>query len=170
MRRFFGSMIVLGWLLSGNAAVLDTRSERRTGADDLGRVPSADEVVREFSGRASTQTLAFSVQGDWELRWHSEGNELFPYLSHFRADLYDAQTHEFIGMVAKESGSSWGRKRVGDGGRFYLKIRARNVNWSIKVIDAEEPWAQLGLAPNDAEVSKFSIITNSDQIEPAALP
>ena len=170
MRRVIGSMIVLGWLTAGNAAVPDAQSERRTGADGFGRDPLADEVVREFSGRASTQTLAFSVQGDWELRWHTEGNEQFPYLSHFRADLYDAKTHEFIGMVAQESGSSSGRERVGDGGRFYLKVRARNVNWSIEVVDVEEPWAQVGLVPKDAEISTLSLITNSDQIETAALP
>lgn len=161
MRNYLGLLIFIGWTAFGSAEARSPGAEHTIRATVEGGV-SGGELVREFNGRGNTQTLAFSVQGNWEIRWRIEGNEKFPALSHFQADLYDAATHRYLGVVAQHTGSGMGREHVGDGGRFFFKIRARNVDWSLEVVDVDEPWERLGLAPGDAEVMKFGILTGKD--------
>lgn len=105
---------------------------------------SAERIVEEFQGYGPEQNLLFSVNGRWEIRWQSEGNRDFPSLSRFSAHLYDAASGEFLGVVAQQSGSGWGRRYIEEGGRYRINVLGRNVHWRIRIVDVAEPWTTLG--------------------------
>ena len=102
-----------------------------------------EKTVASFSGFGNDYNLSFSVRGAWELRWRVEGDKNFPTFSQFNVHLHDSATSRFLGIAAQKTGSGRGVRYIGDGGRFYLHVLARNVRWHIDIVDVEEPWANI---------------------------
>lgn len=102
---------------------------------------SAKDLVREFSGSASTVTPKFTVESPWILDWH-----LFADYKNFVAldvQLLDADTGLVIGRVLHTKRNGNGVKLFSEGGSYRLRISATFARWGIKIEQLTDEEAEL---------------------------
>lgn len=90
----------------------------------------AGELVREFSGDRSTQTVEFEVEGPWLIDWRV--NSDFPSTMGVSVTLVNA-SGAYEGLVIKTKAPGNGVRLVEEGGRFSFKVDATVSYWTLRV-------------------------------------
>ncbi|MEE8496754.1 MAG: hypothetical protein V3S21_09800 [Xanthomonadales bacterium] len=89
------------------------------------------ELVREFTGSRSTETVEFEVRAPWLLDWWVNGE--YPQMLTLEVSLIDARTGQHAGYILKIKRRGNGVRLFDQGGRYRLKIDAVMSNWILKV-------------------------------------
>ena len=89
------------------------------------------ELVREFNGTRSTETLEFEVNGPWVLDWRL-GTD-FPGQMGVDITLIRAGTGAYEGSVLKTKWPGNGVRLFESSGKFQFKIVSHLANWTLKV-------------------------------------
>ena len=100
----------------------------------------AGELVRQFSGDRSTQTVEFEVEAPWLIDWRV--NSEFPSSMGISVVLLNANG-AYEGLVVKTKSPGNGVRLVEEGGRYSLKVDATVTNWTIKVEQLTRDEAEL---------------------------
>jgi len=90
----------------------------------------AGELVRQFSGDRSTQTVEFEVESPWLIDWRV--NSEFPNSMGVAVTLVNA-SGAYEGLVIKTKAPGNGVRLVQQGGRYSFKVDASVANWILKV-------------------------------------
>jgi hypothetical protein len=100
-------------------------------------VAQAGELVREFSGDRSTQTVEFEVEGPWLVDWRV--NSDFPDTMGVAVTLVNV-SGAFEGRVFKTKRPDNGVRLMQESGRFYFNVDSTVSTWRLKVeqLTAEE--------------------------------
>ena len=101
----------------------------------------AEQLIREFKGGRSTNTLEFDVRAPWIMDWRVTGD-----LSEEVAvdvALINANTGAFEGTALKTKAAGNGVRLFDQSGRFYFRVDALFMNWTLKVIQLTEEEAKL---------------------------
>jgi hypothetical protein len=100
----------------------------------------AEELVTEFKGSRSTSTLEFEVKAPWIMDWRlsGDGNQV----SAVDVSLFDAGTGVHEGMVLRRKMPGNGVRMFDQSGRFYFRIDATLMEWTLKVIQLTEEEAR----------------------------
>ncbi|NNE05199.1 MAG: hypothetical protein HKN15_05685 [Xanthomonadales bacterium] len=91
----------------------------------------AGELVREFNGSRSTDTVEFEVRAPWILDWRMVTD--YPGQMAVDISLVDARTGAFEGSVLKTKWSGNGVRLFHNSGRFQFKVISNLANWTLKV-------------------------------------
>ena len=95
------------------------------------QVVAAEELVREYNGTRSTETLEFEVQGPWLLDWFIATD--YPGQMGVDISLVEVGTGAFQGSVLKTKWPGDGVRLFQEGGKFRFKIIAHLTRWNLKV-------------------------------------
>lgn len=100
----------------------------------------AEELIKEFKGSRSTNTLEFEVRDPWILDWRISGdaNEM----TAVDVALFNAATGAHEGTVLKRKMPSNGVILFNQSGRFYFRVDATLMNWTLKVIQLTKEEAE----------------------------
>lgn len=90
----------------------------------------AGELVRQFSGDRSTQTVEFEVAAPWLIDWRV--NSDFPSSMGVAVILVNANG-AYEGRVLKTKAPGNGVRLMETGGRYSFKVDATLANWTLKV-------------------------------------
>ena len=99
------------------------------------------ELVREFTGSRSTETIDFIVRSPWLLDWWVNGD--YPQMLGLEVSLIDAKTGQHAGYIIKTKYQGTGVRLFEQGGRYRLKIDATLANWRLKVEQLTRKEAEL---------------------------
>ena len=101
----------------------------------------AEELIREFSGTASTITSEFEVTGPWLLDWRVNSD----YSQFMAVDiiLLDGKTGFQIGKVKHKKEPDNGVRLFESGGRYKLRIDSSHTRWQVKIIEISRSEAEL---------------------------
>ena len=91
----------------------------------------AKEVVREFRGSRTTDTLEFEVRSPWLLDWRMATE--YPGQMGVEITLIQAGTGAFQGSVLKTKWPGNGVRLFQEGGKFQFKVVSHLADWSLKV-------------------------------------
>ncbi|MBT8063223.1 MAG: hypothetical protein KJO85_11110 [Gammaproteobacteria bacterium] len=91
----------------------------------------AGELVREFNGSRSTDTVEFEVRAPWILDWRMVTD--YPGQMAVDISLVDARTGAFEGSVLKTKWPGNGVRLFHNSGRFQFKVISNLANWTLKV-------------------------------------
>lgn len=100
----------------------------------------AGELVREFSGDRSTQTVEFEVEGPWLIDWRV--NSDFPSTMGISVTLVNA-SGAYEGLVLKTKAPGNGVRLVEEGGRYSFKVDATVSYWTLRVEQLTREEAEL---------------------------
>jgi hypothetical protein len=109
------------------------------------RIPALLLVIIVLPGMAGAQQLqgsdsgrppAFSVDGPWLLDWRTKSE--FPLLSSIEIRLYDADSGDYVGMIAELKGTGSGLKFFEYPGTYQLVIVGTFVDWNITIEEISE--------------------------------
>ena len=98
------------------------------------------ELVREFSGDRSTQTVEFEVEGPWLIDWRV--NSDFPSTMGISVTLVNA-SGAYEGLVVKTKAPGNGVRLVEEGGRYSFKVDATVSYWTLRVEQLTRAEAEL---------------------------
>ena len=101
----------------------------------------AEQLVREFTGSRSMETLEFEVKSPWLIDWLV--NSEFPNDMGISISLLNVGTESYAGRIVKTKRPDNGLRLMNEGGRFRFKVDAAVSNWRIKVIQLTEEEAEL---------------------------
>jgi len=101
----------------------------------------AEELVRQFSGERSTNTVEFDVEAPWIVDWRVSG-EISRDVA-VDVVLFNAKTGAYEGRVLHTKSPGNGVRMFEESGRYYFRIDATLMNWSLKVIQLTEDEAKL---------------------------
>lgn len=93
---------------------------------------SAEQLLREFSGSRSTETVEFEVKAPWLVDWRV--NSDYPSSMGIAVTLAYGGTDAFAGKVFKTKSPGNGLRLIEEGGRFRFKVDATITDWTLKVI------------------------------------
>jgi hypothetical protein len=88
------------------------------------------ELVRQFSGDRSKETVDFEVEAPWLIDWRV--NSDFPNSMGISVVLRNANG-AYEGLVVKTKAPGNGVRLMQEGGRYSFKVDATVANWTIKV-------------------------------------
>jgi hypothetical protein len=88
------------------------------------------ELVRQFSGDRSKETVEFDVEAPWLIDWRV--NSDFPNSMGISVVLRNANG-AYEGLVVKTKAPGNGVRLMQEGGRYSFKVDATVANWTIKV-------------------------------------
>ena len=91
---------------------------------------AAGDLVREFSGARSTQTVEFEVAAPWLIDWRV--NSDFPSSMGIDVILMNANG-AYEGRVVKTKAPGNGVRLMEQSGRFSFKVEASVAYWTLKV-------------------------------------
>jgi len=91
----------------------------------------AEQLVREFTGTRSSETLQFEVKGPWLLDWWV-GTD-YPGQMGMDISLIAAGTGAFQGEVLKTKWPGNGVRLFQESGKFQFKVISHLGNWKLKV-------------------------------------
>lgn len=94
-------------------------------------VANASELVKEFTGRASTTTAEFEVEAPWIIDWRTRGD--YPGKMGFEVTLIESPLGEYVGKVATTKWVDNGVKIFNESGRYRLRVDSNLIEWTIKV-------------------------------------
>jgi len=99
----------------------------------LGLAPTAraEQLVKEFSGSRSTNTAEFEAQAPWIVDWRVTG-ELSEVVA-VDVSLINAATGAYEGKVLQTKSPGNGVMLFSESGRFYFRVDATLMNWTLKV-------------------------------------
>jgi hypothetical protein len=100
----------------------------------------AAELVRQFSGDRSKQTVEFEVEAPWLIDWRV--NSDFPASMGISVVLLNANG-AYEGLVAKTKTPGNGVRLMEESGRYSFKVDATVANWTIKVEQLTQAEAEL---------------------------
>lgn len=124
------AVLAAAMLAAAALAVLPLSGDQ---GDDAGPADTGDEggeeLIDTFTGTEDATTGAFTVEGQWELRWESEGDEL-------EVSLLD-QDGEAVQPVIEHEGSGGGSTYPPQDGTYSLEVVA-DGDWSIRVFDVTD--------------------------------
>lgn len=92
----------------------------------------AAELIREFSGTRSTETVEFDIEAPWLVDWRV--NSDFPSSMGIAVSLAYGGTGVHAGNVFKTKAPGNGLRLIEESGRFKFKVDAAITNWTLKVI------------------------------------
>jgi hypothetical protein len=100
----------------------------------------AEELIKEFKGSRSTHTLEFEVQAPWIMDWRlsGDGNQV----SAVDVSLFNAGTGIHEGVVLRSKMPGNGVRMFDKSGRFYFRVDATLMDWTLKVIQLTEEEAK----------------------------
>jgi hypothetical protein len=108
----------------------------------------AGELVRQFSGDRSTQTLEFEVEAPWLIDWRV--NSDFPSSMGVSISLLNA-SGAYEGRVVKTKAPGNGVRLMQQGGRFSFKVDATVAYWILKVEQLTPQEAELYMPKSEEE-------------------
>lgn len=100
----------------------------------------AGELVRQFSGDRSKETVEFEVEAPWLIDWRV--NSEFPSSMGISVVLRNA-TGAYEGLVVKTKAPGNGVRLMEQGGRYSFKVDATVANWTLKVEQLSQEEAKL---------------------------
>lgn len=109
---------------------------------------AAGELVRQFSGDRSTQTLEFEVESPWLIDWRV--NSDFPSSMGVSISLLNA-SGAYEGRVVKTKAPGNGVRLMQQGGRFSFKVDATVAYWILKVEQLTPEEAELYMPKSEEE-------------------
>lgn len=92
---------------------------------------SAAELVREFSGERSTETVEFEVRAPWLIDWWV--NSDYPEGMGIEIALIDGRRGTHEGRVVQTKAPGNGVRLMNESGTFRLKIDSTFTRWKIRV-------------------------------------
>ncbi len=92
----------------------------------------AEQLIKQFSGGRSTNTAEFEVKAPWIVDWRVTG-ELSRVVA-VDVSLIDASTGVYQGRVIQTKTAGNGVKLFNESGRYYFRVDATMMNWTLKVI------------------------------------
>ncbi len=100
----------------------------------------AEELIEEFKGSRSSNTLEFEVRDPWIVDWRISGdaNEM----TAVDVALFNAGTGAHEGVVVRRKMPSNGVVMFNQSGRFYFRVDATLMNWTLKVIQLTKEEAE----------------------------
>lgn len=101
----------------------------------------AEQLITEFSGGRSTNTREFEVQAPWVVDWRVTG-ELSKVVA-VDVSLIHAATGAYEGRVIETKYAGNGVKLFNQSGRYYFRVDATMMNWTLKVIQLTKEEAAL---------------------------
>ena len=105
----------------------------------MGLAPAAPaaELVRQFSGDRSTETVEFEVKAPWLIDWRV--NSDFPDSMGVEVTLVNA-SGAYEGRVFKTKRPDNGVRLMQERGRYFFKVESTVSSWTLKVqqLSAEE--------------------------------
>jgi hypothetical protein len=105
----------------------------------MGLAPAAPaaEIVRQFSGDRSTETVEFEAEAPWLIDWRV--NSDFPDTMGVEVTLVNA-SGAYEGRVFKTERPDNGVRLMQESGRYFFKVQSTVSNWTLKVqqLTAEE--------------------------------
>jgi hypothetical protein len=105
----------------------------------MGLAPAAPaaELVRQFSGDRSTETVEFEAEAPWLIDWRV--NSDFPDTMGVEVTLVNA-SGAYEGRVFKTERPDNGVRLMQESGRYFFKVQSTVSNWTLKVqqLTAEE--------------------------------
>jgi hypothetical protein len=101
---------------------------------------AAEELVTEFKGSRSTNTLEFEVQAPWILDWRVTGDP--STVTAVDVALFNASTGEHLGTVVRQKTPGNGVRMFDQSGRFYFRVDATLLDWTLKVVQLTEEEAK----------------------------
>ena len=102
---------------------------------------SAEQIVREFSGDRSKDTVEFEVKAPWLIDWLV--NTDYPGEMGLAIVLINAGSETYAGRVVKTKSPGDGLRLMNESGRFRFKIDAALARWNIKVVQLTEEEVEL---------------------------
>jgi hypothetical protein len=108
----------------------------------------AGELVRQFSGDRSTQTVEFEVEAPWLIDWRV--NSDYSDSMGFDVELVNAPMGDHAGRVVKTKQRGSGLRLVNESGRFRFKVESALAHWTIKVIQLTPEEAEAYMPKNAA--------------------
>jgi len=101
----------------------------------------AEELIKGFKGSRSTNTLEFDVRAPWIMDWRVTGE----HSEDIAVDvaLMNANTGAFEGTAFKTKNPGNGVRMFDQSGRFYFRVDALFMNWTLKVIQLSQEEAGL---------------------------
>ena len=100
----------------------------------------ASELVRQFSGDRSKETVEFEVEAPWLIDWRV--NSEFPSSMGISVVLRNA-SGAYEGLVVKTKAPGNGVRLMQQGGRYSFKVDATVANWTLKVEQLTQEEAKL---------------------------
>ena len=100
----------------------------------------AGELVRQFSGDRSKETVEFEVEAPWLIDWRV--NSEFPSSMGISVVLRNA-SGAYEGLVVKTKAPGNGVRLMEQGGRYSFKVDATVANWTLKVEQLSQEEAKL---------------------------
>lgn len=100
----------------------------------------AEELIQEFKGSRSTNTLEFEARDPWILDWRISGDA--NQMTAVDVALFNAATGVHEGTVLRRKMPSNGVILFNQSGRFYFRVDATLMNWTLKVIQLTKEEAQ----------------------------
>lgn len=92
----------------------------------------AEELITQFSGSRSSDTAEFDVRAPWIVDWRVSG-ELSRVVA-VDVSLFNAGTGAYEGKVLQTKTAGNGVRLFNDSGRYYFRVDAMMMNWTLKVI------------------------------------
>lgn len=100
----------------------------------------AEELVREFSGSRTTETVEFQAKAPWLIDWRV--NSEYPGSMGVAVSLAYGVTGFYAGKVFKTKSPGNGVRLMQESGSFKFKVDSTIADWTLKVIQ---------LTPEEAE-------------------
>jgi hypothetical protein len=101
---------------------------------------SAEQLVKQFSGNSSTNTLEFEVKSPWLLDWRVSGDH--SRVVAVDVAMFGAGTGTYEGIILRTKYPGNGVKLFNNSGRFYFRVDAALMNWNLKVIQLTDEEAK----------------------------
>jgi len=101
----------------------------------------AEHLIAKFSGSRSTNTTEFEVQAPWIADWRVTGD--LSEVVAVEVSLVNAVTGAYDGRVIQTKTAGNGVRLFNESGRYYFRVDATMMNWSLKVIQLTKEEAKL---------------------------
>jgi len=101
----------------------------------------AEQLVKEFTGNRSMNTAEFEVQAPWIVDWRVTG-ELSKVVA-VDVSLINATTGAYEGRVIQTKTAGNGVKLFNESGRYYFRVDATMMGWTLKVKQLTKEEAKL---------------------------
>ena len=100
---------------------------------------SVTAEAQNLKGSDNGRPPAFSMDGPWLMDWSTKSE--FPLLASIEIRLYDAESGDYLGMIAELKGTGSGYKLFENAGTYQLVIVGTFVDWDIQLSPVDEEQA-----------------------------
>ncbi|MDH3440257.1 MAG: hypothetical protein OEM63_05875 [Gammaproteobacteria bacterium] len=92
--------------------------------------------AQRLTGSDSGRPPVVMLDGPWLMEWSTSSE--YPLLASIEIRLYDADSDEYLGMVAELKGTGSGAKLFENPGRYQFVIVGTFVDWDIRIEEVDE--------------------------------